>query len=136
MVDNRAFAHNGNCVFGASIFTSVGDTASASGCNEHTFCGALVASDVDNLHNIGVLLVATTSHSHPLLQNCPLLVDAATEFGFGTGGDFLGNINISPVECAIVSTAHNLFEYIVFEELYAGVENFILFHCTYWVCKV
>ena len=128
VVDDRALANNADSILGADILTSVADTASAGGRYENTFCGALVAGDVDNLYNVGIALVTTAGHTHPLLKDCALFVDAATEFGFGAGGDLLGNVDVCTIECAVIGAADNLFEYIVFEELYAGIENFVLLH--------
>jgi hypothetical protein len=135
VVDDRALANNADGILGTYILTSVTNTATASGRYENTLCGALVTGDVDNLHNIGVALVATAGHTHPLLKDCALFVDAATKLGFGAGRDFLGNVDVGSVEGTFVGTAYDLFENVVLEELYAGIEYFVLLHRSMELCK-
>lgn len=135
VVDDGAFVDDGDGIFGADVLAVVSDTAAAGGSNEHCIGGTLVAGDVDYLDDVGILLVATACHTHALLENSSLFVDAAAQFAFGAGGDFLGDVDVSSVEGSFVGAFYDLFKYVVLEQLDAGIEYFVLLHNLMECCK-
>ena len=75
------------------VLATVGQAAAAGVGNLVAAYGALVAGDVDDLDDVGVLLVTADGQLHALTQDGALLVDAAAHGGLLAGGQLLGNIH-------------------------------------------
>ena len=77
----------------ANVLTTVGKTSAAGVGNLVASYGTLVASDLNNLDNVGVVLVTAHSNLYSLAEYRSLLVYAATHSRLVAGNDHLGNIH-------------------------------------------
>jgi hypothetical protein len=94
------------------VFTSVSQTAAA-GIRDLIACGGtFIASDVDNLNDIGVILVAAHDHFYTFSEDSSFFVYAATHGGGLSGNDHLGDIQNffeqSIIPCASCDFAKHL----------------------------
>jgi hypothetical protein len=98
----------------ANVLATVCKTAAASVRYFVTAYGAFVASDVDNLDDVGVLFVSADRELNAFAENCSFLVYAATHCGFVAGNDLLGDIHHTLEECAVPREACNLTQNLIF----------------------
>ena len=92
VVDDRAVVHNGDSPLGTDLLTPVGNTAPAGLAHADLAHRALVAGHGEHLHHRADFLVAAHGHLDTLVDNGPLLVDAAAHLRLGAGDDLLGNL--------------------------------------------
>ena len=98
----------------ADVLATVCKTAAASVRDFVTAYGAFVASDVDNLDDVGVLFVSADRELNAFAENCSFLVYAATHRRFVAGNDLLGDIHHPLEECAVPREACNLTQNLIF----------------------
>ena len=120
VVDLGLVVHNGDGVLGAGMDTAGGDTATAGGAHGDLGDGALVAGDIQHLHQVGVGLVAAHGHLHTLRDDGPLLINTTAHFGLGTGDDLLGNIQNTGLEIVVPGQPGHGTQHLMLEFLYAG----------------
>ena len=101
------------------VFTSVCETAAA-GIGNFITCGrTFVTSDVDNLNDVGVILVTAHNHFYAFAEDGSFLINTATHGGGLSGNDHLGNVQNffeqSIVPCASCDfTKHLVFQVLNF----------------------
>ena len=127
LVDDAPVVDNGDGVAWTNVLAGMHQAATACGSHHHAGSGALVAGGFHHLDGVGVVLVAPHGHVDAFLYNGTLFVDTAVELGFGAWADDFGYLEIGIFEAALVGAADDLFQYLVFNPLYVGVEKF-LFH--------
>ena len=77
----------------AHVLTAVGQAPPAGVGDLVPSSRALIAGNVNDLDNVGVVGMAAHGHLHPFGQNGPLLVHAAAHGGLFAGNDGLGNVH-------------------------------------------
>ena len=95
MVDIGPVVHNGDGPPGTDILAPVGDASPAGLGDGDLVDRTLIAGDVDDLDDVGVVRIPPHGHVDPLRQNGPLLIDAAAHGGFFPRDDFLGDVVIA-----------------------------------------
>ena len=81
-----------NCAALAGIFAAVSKAAAAGISDLIARSGTLVTRDVDNLDNVGIILLSAHSNLNALRKYCALLVYAAAHRGSLSRYDYLGDI--------------------------------------------
>ncbi|CCX36779.1 putative uncharacterized protein [Clostridium sp. CAG:1013] len=120
--------------YAASVLAPVSNTAPAGVADIVTGHGALIASDVDDLDDVGVLLIAAHSHLDTLSHDGALFVDAAPHSGLFLH-DELGDLGIGVQQPVLKSVPGYLAEHLVFEILYLGVKFSVLNGlCGHYLC--
>ena len=75
-----------------NVLTAVSKTAAASVSYLKAANGTLVASDLDNLNNVGVIPISAKRKLYSLAENCSFLVYTATHGGLFAGNELCGYV--------------------------------------------
>ena len=84
MIDVRAVIFNRDRAARTDLLAAVSNTAAAVRTDGITADRALIAGDIQNLNDIGILLIPTHCAMYPLAENGAFFVNTAAHSGFGT----------------------------------------------------
>ena len=106
----------------ADVLAAVRDAAAAGFGDGVAADRTLVAGDVDDLDDVGVLLVAAERHTDAFADDGALLIDAAAHRRLRPLDDHLGNLGVAVEQLIFKRQPRDLAENLVFQMLYLGVE--------------
>ncbi|MPN12196.1 hypothetical protein SDC9_159508 [bioreactor metagenome] len=86
----------------------MGNTAAAGVCHLKTTHGALVAGDLNDLNDVGILFIAAHGQFDAFMDDGFFLVDTAAHGGFGTGHNDARDITVSLQKVIFESVASHL----------------------------
>ena len=106
----------------ADVLAAVCDTAAAGLGDSIAAHRAFVAGDVDDLDDVGVLLVAAERHADAFADDGALLVNAAAHRRLRSLDDHLGNLGVAVEQSVFESQPRDFTKDFVFQKLYLGIE--------------
>ena len=107
---------------GTDVLTAACQTPSAGVGDLIAAHGALITGNINDLNDIGVLLIAAHCHAHPFAEDRTLLVDAAIN-GLGIAGRQLPRDRQHIIQQSIVPRLpRHLPQHLVFDILYLGIK--------------
>jgi hypothetical protein len=104
------------------VLATIRKTSAASISNLKSAYGALVASYLNNLNDVGVILIAAHRHLYALVNDRALLIYTAPHGRRLTGNDDLGHLREVFEQGSFKGEARNFAQNAVFQMLYLGIK--------------